>query len=75
MTDSDLRDALDEKHARNREQRLAAVKHWAAYIEDNPPEVWGPQQNSLVDSQLESARALGLDAEHYRRIERAGRGR
>lgn len=75
MRDSELLDALEEKHARNREQRLEAVKHWVQFIRDNPPEVWGPQQNDLVDSQLRSARELGLSAAHYRRVERAGHRR
>lgn len=73
MSDSKLRDELDAEQARNREQRIGAIKRWVAYIEANPPEVWGPQLNDLVDSQLKSARALDLDPEHYRRIERAGR--
>lgn len=75
MSDSDLREALDAKHERNHEQRIEAIKFWIEYIEDNPPEIWGPQQNRLVDSQLRSARESGLDAELYRRVERAGRDR
>lgn len=74
MSDSELLDALDEKHEENRKQRIAAIKHWVQFIEENPPTVWGPQQNALVDSQLRSARELDLDAVHYRRVERAGRG-
>ncbi|QSG01738.1 hypothetical protein [Natranaeroarchaeum sulfidigenes] len=73
MTDSDLRDQLDEKHERNRELRLDAIHRWVEFIEEQPPEVWGPQQNRLVNSQLQSARESGLDAEHYRRIEEAGK--
>lgn len=75
MSDSELRDALADKHERNREQRIESVKHWVRFIENNPPEVWGAQQNRLVDSQLRSARESGLDADHYRRVERAGRDR
>lgn len=72
MTDSDLRDRLDEKHERNRELRLEAIRQWVEFIEEHPPEVWGPQQNKLIESQLQSARETGLDAEHYRCVERAG---
>ena len=72
MTDSDLRDKLDEKHERNRELRLDAIRRWVEFIEEHPPEVWGPQQNRLVNSQLQSARESGLDADHYRRVKQAG---
>ncbi|MCL9813474.1 hypothetical protein [Natranaeroarchaeum aerophilus] len=72
MTDSDLRDQLDEKHERNRELRLDAIRRWVEFIEEQPPEVWGPQQNRLIESQLQSARESGLDAEHYRRVKEAG---
>jgi hypothetical protein len=71
MADADDIDALDAKHERNREQRIKAVKRWAEYIKENPPEVWGPQQNKVVNSQLQAARESGLDAEHYRRIRNA----
>lgn len=72
MSDSDELDALTEKHDRIREQRLEAVKRWAEYIKENPPEVWGPQQNKLVNSQLQAARESGLDVEHYRRVRDVG---
>ncbi|MCH7660760.1 MAG: hypothetical protein IH933_09345 [Euryarchaeota archaeon] len=68
MSDSELREQLDEKHERNREQRLEAVKHWAQYIKENPPEDWGSQQNRLINSQLRSARESDLNGEHYRRV-------
>ena len=42
MSASDVREALDEKHERNREQRTEAVNRWVAYIKSKPPEVWGP---------------------------------
>lgn len=74
MSDSDELDALEKKHERIREQRLEAVKRWAEYIKEKPPEVWGPQQNKVVNSQLQAARESGLDAEHYRRVRNAGEG-
>jgi len=67
MTDSETPD-LDAKHERNGAERLEGIKRWVEYIRDHPPEVWGPQQNAVVDSQLESARAAGHSAEHQRRI-------
>lgn len=75
MTDSDKREALAEKHERNRKQRLEHIKQWAAYIRSEPPERWGPQLNSLVDSQLEAARNTGLSAKQRKRIERISRTR
>lgn len=68
-------DALAAKHEQNRRRRIEAVKRWVRYIQENPPETWGAQQNALVDSQLESARRSGLDASHYRRIRRSTRER
>lgn len=73
MTDSRTSEELAAKRERNREQRVEAVKRWVAYIQDQPPETWGDQQNRLVNSQLESARQSDLDAEHYRRVDSAGR--
>lgn len=75
MRDSNERDALVEKRDRNREQRVKAVKRWVEYIKANPAEKWGEQQNRLVNSQIESAQESALDAEHRRRVERAGRRR
>jgi hypothetical protein len=73
MEDEDAREALDAKHDRNREQRLEGIKRWVEYIETHDPSDWGDQQNRLVDSQLESGRRSGIDADHRRRVERAGR--
>lgn len=69
MTDSDQLEELRAKHARNREQRLEAVKAWAQYVSEQPVEVWAPQQNRIIDSQLESARHA--DFEPRLRIEDA----
>lgn len=72
MTDSERTDSLDAKHQHNREERIAEIKRWVRYIEDNPPEVWGEQLNDLVESQLQSARDSGLSAAQYERIKQAG---
>ena len=68
MTDSNDRDALIAKHERNRERRLEAVKRWVAYIREHPADVWGPQQNRLVNAQLDAAQASDLDIEHRQRV-------
>ena len=68
MTDSNPSDQLAAKHERIRRERLDGIVRWVEYIREQPPEVWGPQQNRLVDTQLESARQTGLSAEHERRI-------
>lgn len=46
----------DEFHERNRAQRLEQIREWAAYVRTHPDEDWGEQVNTLVDSQLQSAR-------------------
>lgn len=73
MPNSNPSEALAARRERNREHRIEAVKRWVAYIQEQPPESWGDQQNRLVNSQLESARQTGLDADHYRRLEDATR--
>lgn len=71
MSDSNERDALAAKHEEQRARRLKAIIRWVEYIRETPAETWGPQQNAVVNAQLQSARATGLSAEHYRRIRRS----
>jgi len=59
---------LDAKRERNARERLESVVRWVEYIEEQPPEVWGPQQNRLVNSQLQSARETALSPEHEQRV-------
>jgi hypothetical protein len=66
-------DALAEKRTRNSEDRHAAIKRWVAYVKREPPEVWGEQLNTLIEAQLTAAQESDLPAEHYDRLERAGR--
>ena len=68
MSDSDKPDHLDAKHDRDREQRIAAVKRWVAYIQSEPPEVWGPQQNAVVDGQLSAAQHVATSAAHQQHV-------
>ena len=48
----------DDKHARNRQERLRRIREWAAYVRTHRDEDWGKQVNTLVNSQLQSARHL-----------------
>ncbi|WP_324759692.1 hypothetical protein [Haloarcula montana] len=68
MSDSNVRERLDRKHERNREQRIEGIKRWVEYIESNPPEVWGPQQNAIVDGQLDAAQSAGTTADQQQRV-------
>lgn len=68
MPDSNRSDRLDAKHEQNDRERLEGIRRWVEYIREQPPDVWGPQQNRLVDEQLKSARETGLSAEHERRV-------
>ena len=68
MSDSDVREHLDAKHERNREQRIEGIKRWVSYIESEPPEVWGPQQNAVVDDQLDAARTAETTATREQRV-------
>ena len=64
MTDSPTSDAdSSPKGEHGRPPRYDQVRRWAAYIQTHPPEVWGPQQNAVVNGQLESAQAVGVSAE------------
>lgn len=49
---------LDDKHARNRQERLRFIKEWAEYVRTHPDDDWGEQVNRLVNSQIQSARSV-----------------
>lgn len=68
MNDSNARDSLEAKHDRNRELRIESIKRWVEYIESEPPETWGPQQNAVVDGQLEAAQSVQTSAAHQQRV-------
>lgn len=42
----------------NQRERRVFIKEWAEYVRTHPDDEWGPQVNTLVDAQLESARQL-----------------
>jgi len=52
---------LDDKHARNREQRVVQIREWAKYVRTHPDEDWGKQVNRILNSQLQSARHFEHD--------------
>jgi hypothetical protein len=68
MTDSDVHEALAAKHEANRERRIEAIKRWVRYIEREPPDVWSPQQNAVVDDQLEAARAANTSPDYRQHV-------
>lgn len=72
MSDSKAPEELRDKHQRNQQERLDAVKTWARYVKEQPVEVWGPQQNRIIESQIESARNSNIDIEHRLRVAGAG---
>ena len=54
---------ISETDMPSREPRFDAVVRWAEYIQENPPEVWGPQQNAVVNEQIDSAAVVDRSAE------------
>ncbi|TKX72451.1 hypothetical protein [Halorubrum sp. GN11GM_10-3_MGM] len=68
MTDSETLDQFDAKHDHNREQRIAAIKRWVSYIQSEPPEVWGPQQNAVVNGQLIAVQHVATSAAHQQHV-------
>ena len=69
MNDSNAREDLDAKHEQNREQRIEGIKRWVEYVRSEPPETWGPQQNAVVDDQLDAAQSVGTSAAHQQHVE------
>ncbi|WP_096393784.1 hypothetical protein [Halorubrum trapanicum] len=51
-----------------RPPRYEQVIRWAEYIKAQPPEVWGPQQNAVVNGGIESAQAVDVSVEEKRAI-------
>lgn len=72
-----MNDSTPNADLPDREQRQVArleqVRRWAEYIQDEPPEVWGPQLNKLVNAQLEAARAASIDPGERERIRASAR--
>ncbi|MFB6073928.1 MAG: hypothetical protein ABEJ89_02825 [Haloarculaceae archaeon] len=68
MSDSNARERLDAKHERDREQHIEGIKRWVEYIKSEPPETWGPQQNAVVNDQLDAARSVQTSASHRQHV-------
>lgn len=68
MNDSNVRERLDEKHETDRERRIEAIKRWVEYIESEPAETWGPQQNAIVNDQLDAAQSAQISASHRQHV-------
>lgn len=68
MSDSKRFDQLEAKHEDNQQQRLEGIVRWVEYITEQPVDVWGPQQNAVVNAQLESAQQAELGVDHERRV-------
>ncbi|MDB2226393.1 hypothetical protein PM076_13560 [Halorubrum ezzemoulense] len=68
MSDSLKPDTLDAKHDGDWQQRITAIKRWVAYINAEPPETWGPQQNAVVNGQLTAAQHVATSAAHQQHV-------
>ncbi|MFB1066733.1 hypothetical protein [Natrinema sp. H-ect4] len=68
MSDSNAPEHLDAKHERNREQRIEGIKRWVEYIKSEPPETWEPQQNAVVNDQLDAAQSVQTSASHQQHV-------
>jgi len=69
MNDSDPSDADPTAPGDSaRAPRYEQVVRWAEYVRDTPVAVWGPQQNAVVNGQVDSARAVDVSAEERKRI-------
>lgn len=61
MNDSnepDSRLSIDDRS----EQRVERIKRWVEYIRRESPETWGPQQNAVVNDQLDAAESVRVSA-------------
>ena len=50
------------------EPRFDMVVRWAEYIQDNPPEIWGPQQNAIVTAQFDSVSYFSANSPEVQRL-------
>jgi len=46
---------FERSQRQNVEERRAFIKRWAEYVRTHDDEEWSRQQNTLIDSQLETA--------------------
>ena len=62
-------DSAEADDGPERPPRYEQVIRWAEYIKEQPPEVWGPQQNAVVNGQIESAQAVDVSVDDKKRIQ------
>jgi hypothetical protein len=49
---------FERSQRQNVEERRAFIKRWAEYVRTHDDEEWSRQQNTLIDSQLETANEM-----------------
>ena len=52
----------------NKEDRMNFIKYWADYVKNNTDELWGKQQNVLINSQIQNARYYKLSPKDYLKL-------
>ena len=70
MTDSNEPDSRLSTADRS-QKRVERIKRWVDYIRHEPPETWGPQQNAVVNDQLDAAenvRVSATDRQHVAEV-------
>lgn len=73
MNDSNGPEERGAKRDRDHEQRIEGIKRWVEYIKSTPPETWGPQQNAVVDGQLDASRSVHQSASRQQHVEDVAR--
>lgn len=73
MNNSNGPEGRSGKHKLAHEQRIEGIKRWVDYIKSRPPEIWGPQQNAVVDGQLDAARSVQDSAAHQQHVKNVAR--
>jgi len=49
---------FERSQRQNVEERRAFIKRWAEYVRTHDDEEWSRQQNTLIDSQLQTANEM-----------------
>lgn len=71
MTDSSMPDDPAVSGQEWRARRIERIKRWIEYIDSTPAAVWGPQQNCIIESQLDALRGADISVAQLQRVERA----
>lgn len=54
---------FEESQRRNTAQRRAMIKQWAEYVRTHDDVEWSRQQNTLINSQLQTANELAASGD------------